>query len=225
MKSIIFCILFLSVLGISAQNRTYYYERIAKVKNGNKSMDSGDGHYLTINNKILYESDENGFSKKKGTVTYMNSNNNRPMYEGTSYLGSNLSYVFNSDYSRLNIHAVDGTIYVYQRKSSPTEGMMRVYESDDSPYNSYSFSNTQQNNSSSNNKTISQKKNRKEKEKELCHVCKGTKYVSQNIPTVCEYGIRKPVYYICRICGKSVARNSGHGHKTCPYCKGYGYIR
>ena len=165
MKSIIFCILFLSVLGISAQNRTYYYERIAKVKNGNKSMDSGDGHYLTINNKILYESDENGFSKKKGTVTYMNSNNNRPMYEGTSYLGSNLSYVFNSDYSRLNIHAVDGTIYVYQRKSSPTEGMMRVYESDDSPYNSYSFSNTQQNNSSSNNKTISQKKNRKEKKR------------------------------------------------------------
>lgn len=206
---------------ISAQNnRTFYFERVAIVRNGVKQAASGDGHYLTVNNKILYESDTNGLSMGTSSVNYRNSENNRPLYEGRTTLGSNLSYVFNSDFSRLNIKKVDGTVFVYERKSQPSK--MRVYNTDDFTPVAVTDDNVSTQGGSSAHTRNTQ--TRQQKHQVTCSRCNGTKYIDKYVPSVSEYGVKQPEYYDCHICGKRVAKNGGHGHATCPSCHGTGYV-
>ena len=223
--------LFLQILFVSTgiclqanaqNNKTYYYERVAIVKNGTKQAASGDGHYLTFNNKILYESNEKGLSKQTSSVTYINSDNNRPLYEGNTTLGNNLSYVFNSDYSRLNVRELSGTVYVYERKSNPSPSKMRVYETHISSPVIVVDDYEPASSSSVNSRTSRNRQNKKQKV--TCTRCNGTKYIDKYVPSVSEFGVKKPEYYDCHICGKRVAKNGGHGHSTCPNCHGVGYV-
>ncbi len=113
-------LLFLSfVLSVPAVSQTYYYERIAVVKNGVKTSASGDGHFITFTSKGCYDSDRDGFSEDTGFRQYKSSENNIRSYYGDSYFG-NAYYYFNPDCSRLNIkRESDGETYVYVRKSPP----------------------------------------------------------------------------------------------------------
>lgn len=216
--------LFATSLHAQTGNKTYYYERVAIVKNGVKQAASGDGHYLTINSRILYESEANGSSKGTSSVKYINSDNNMPFYEGNTALGRNLSYVFNSDYSRLNVRELNGTVYVYERKSQPTAASrMRKYEESEEgiqiPTTGEDYSLGQSSSRQTSSTTSTQKR-----QKVTCTRCNGTKYIDKYIPVVAEYGVKKPEYYICNICNKRVAKNGGHGHASCPSCHGTGFV-
>ncbi len=212
-----------SAIQISAQNnRTFYFERVAVVQNGTKQSASGDGHYLTVNSKILYESDANGLSMGTSSVKYMNSENNRPLYEGKTALGDHLAYVFNSDFSRLNIKKLDGTVYVYERKSQPSPSKMRVYDKDDFTPVVVKDDNTSAQGGSSAHTRNTQ--TRQQRQQVTCSRCNGTRYIDKYVPSVSEYGVKQPEYYDCHICGKRVAKNGGHGHATCPSCHGTGYV-
>lgn len=216
----LFCVI--SVRAQLNSNRTYYYERVAIVKNGEKQDASGDGHYLTLNSRILYESDANGSSKGTSSVKYINSNNNMPLYEGNTVLGRELSYVFNSDYSRLNVRKMNGTVYVYERKSQPTASKMRIYEKNEE--GTYIASTTEAEQSGQPSKSRTSSSPSPKKQKVTCTRCNGTKYIDKYVPIVSEHGVKKPEYYICNICNKRVAKNGGHGHATCPSCHGTGYV-
>ena len=202
-------------------NRTYYYELIALVKNGKRQAASGDGHYLTINKVALYESDGNGISKGKGTVYYMDTENGRPTYEGSAYLGDGLTYIFNSDFSQFNLRTFNGTTYIYQRKSTPTSSRMRVYNEGTGHSPSVSIPS---NFDMSNERKATNISPSSKKAKTVCSTCNGTKYVNKYIPPVSELGVKRTEYYTCNICGKRVSKNGGHGHKQCPDCHGTGYV-
>ena len=116
-------------------NTTYYYERIAMVTNGERSSDNGDGHYITITPKGIYESDHEGNSMGKGYLKKENEYNGYSYYSGTAFLGTDLEYAFNKDYSRLNIRNSNGVILVYKAtKKSESNELLRSYTT---PTNSY----------------------------------------------------------------------------------------
>lgn len=112
-------ILLLLMLSVPALSQTYYYERVAVVKNGIKSSASGDGHFITFTAKGCYDSDREGFSEDTGFRQYKSTENNIRSYYGDSYFG-NAYYYFNPDRTRLNIkRESDGATYVYVRKTPP----------------------------------------------------------------------------------------------------------
>lgn len=199
-------------------NKTYYYERVKIVKNKTPQAASGDGHYLTINQNGLYESDANGNSKRYGFVEYVNSNNNKPLYEGKAYLGSGLSYVFNSDYSRLNLYLSDGTIYVYTRKSAPSSASaVRGYRSSSTgTVQTPSYSgNTGTSSSGSSTTSTSRRKYMQ------CSYCRGTGKV---LLTHGGYMSKNQYWITCSECGQQYLNTSTHQHNTCHKCHGTGQL-
>lgn len=116
-------------------NTTYYFERVAVVNNGEKSPDNGDGHYLTITPKGVYESDHEGNSMGKGFLKKVNEYNGHSYYSGNTFLGNELEYAFNKDYSRLNIRKPNGAILVYKATiKSDNDELLRSYAA---PTNNY----------------------------------------------------------------------------------------
>ena len=98
------------------------------VTNGEKSPDNGDGHYLTITPKGVYESNHEGNSMGKGFLKKENEYNGYSYYSGNAFLGADLEYAFNRDYSRLNIRYSNGVILVYKAtKKSDSNDLLRSY--------------------------------------------------------------------------------------------------
>ena len=204
-------------LAKAQSNRVYYYERVKTVKNGNQQTSSGDGHYLAINNNGLYECNKNGGSMSKGFVKYINSNNNKPYYEGNAYLGSNLMYVFNEDYSRLNLHLGDGTIYVYARRQSPSSSTaLRSYKTESVTVPAIGSEDIPSS-TSSNTRTP-----RTEQKTMTCPYCNGSgrRLISTN-----GYISRNQYWITCGECGQRHLNTSGHRHVSCVYCNGTGRKR
>lgn len=201
-------------------NKVYYYERVKIVKDGKQTPSSGDGHYLAINNQILYECNESGSSMLKGRVHYINSNNDRPYYNGNAYLGNDLRYVFNSDFSRLNLFFNDGTIYVYTRKESPSSNSaLRVYESHNVNNNviiGSSYSPTIYDSNSE------KKTEYKEKKTMKCPYCNGT---GRRLITTPGYLSKNQYWVTCKECGVRHLNTTGHRHVDCAYCNGTGKYR
>ena len=109
-------------------NTTYYFERVAVVINGEKSPDNGDGHYITITPKGIYESDHEGNSMGRGYLKKEDEYNGHSYYSGNAFLGADLEYAFNSDYSRLNIRYSNGVILIYKAtKKSDSNDLLRSY--------------------------------------------------------------------------------------------------
>ncbi len=105
-------------LGASAQ--TYYYEKVAEVKNGTKTTAAGDGHFITFTNKGCYDSDIKGFTENNGFLEYKRTVNSIRNYYGDSWFGK-AYYYFSTDLRRLNIKVEStGNVYVYARKTAPS---------------------------------------------------------------------------------------------------------
>lgn len=108
---------FFSICDSSAQ--TYYYERVAIVKNGVKTSAAGDGHFITFTSKGCYDSDKEGISENTGFREYQTTANNIINYYGESYFGT-AHYYFSADRKRLNIKCDDGNkVYVYELRNAP----------------------------------------------------------------------------------------------------------
>lgn len=117
-KSLLFLFLVMGLFPYSIA-QTFYYERVAIVKNGLKQNASGDGHFITFTSAGCYDSDKDGMTENTGFRRFIRVENDIRNYYGDSYFG-NAYYYFNSDYSRLNIkEEISGIIYVYMRKNAP----------------------------------------------------------------------------------------------------------
>lgn len=115
---IIILLLFLCGNSMDAQT-TYLYKRVMVVKNGVKTAKNDDAHYITITDNSCYDSDENGYQASGKYLNFTKDENNLHCYYGRCHLGY-AHYYFSADYSRLNIHASDNIIHVYQREPSGT---------------------------------------------------------------------------------------------------------
>ncbi|MBO4263536.1 MAG: hypothetical protein J5871_02500 [Bacteroidales bacterium] len=112
------CFLFLCI-PLAAQ--TYYYERVKIVRNGQVSVDAGDGHYITFNDNGCYDSNKQGMSSGTGFRNYKSFENGIYKYFGKSYFGGDAYYFFSQDRGRLNIKMQEGdVVYVYERKTAPS---------------------------------------------------------------------------------------------------------
>ena len=95
------------------------------VKNGNRINKNDDAHYITFNNKGLYESDKNGYQNANSSfVEFIKDQNDLHCYFGNGYYGEN-HYYFSKDYSRLNLKIDNSTTYVYQRVTSSSTNAIR----------------------------------------------------------------------------------------------------
>lgn len=211
-------------------NHTYYYELVAKVtKNGTKSNASGDGHYITMNNRYLYESNAQGHTMNRGRLEYTNSNNGFPTFEGDGYLGRGLCYRFSSDYSRLNLILYDGTTLVYVRKNKANPSLMRQYEEEPpSPTIIGDPSQTSGTNRSSGERGKSNNRNNDYIEYK-CVYCNGSgRELIERQKNMTTYGIASVEMVTCNECGKKYDSGRGgmiHKHQTCSHCHGKGKIR
>ncbi len=197
----------------TAFSQTYFYKRIKIVKNGQSYDTHDDGHYMTIGENCIYDSDADGFCIGNSNMKYVKTENGIRTYYGNSYYG--LCYCFaSSDYQRLNLR--DGeSIYVYV-KCTPSSGV-------DLRPTSTSAGNvpviiqipngsiTTPDNSSSN------RNNRRQ-----CPSCNGTGKGMDQIIYRPDYTGKQNDEY-CSKCGKW---GSPHSHHTpmCRTCYGKGYI-
>lgn len=213
--AILFAFVFCVAVCWAQNNRVYYYERVKTVRNGQQRPSSGDGHYLAINSNGLYECDRNGSSMSKGFVKYENSNNNRPYYSGKAFLGPNLGYVFNSDYSRLNLHMGDGTIHVYERRQSPSSpSAQRSYNSDMPVPGPAPDPRPDPTHDPTPGHTPAKYM--------VCPHCKGTKRL---LKTGTGYISKNQYWVTCPECGQRHLNTTTHRHVDCYYCHGTGKIR
>jgi len=191
-------------------NKVYYYERTKVSVKGQVTAATGDGHYLAFTQYGLYECNANGSSCQRGFVKYVNSDNGRPYYAGNAYLGNDISYVFNSDYSKLNIHVGSETIYVYERRSAPSSAQaLRTYEPSPGIVVPIETTST----SPESHTTPTQHHRRP------CSLCHGTGREVKYQYVGGEAGSKKKW---CSECGEYVRQ--GHYHVRCSLCHGKGYI-
>ena len=208
------------------QYQTYYFEKVAEVRNGKKTAASGDGHYLTITKGYLYESTNDGCDLQKGKMEYQGYSTGMYNYDGNGYLGVGLRYFFNSDYSRLNVYLCDGAILVYERKNIGNVSMLRPYlqtygtggyVSSPAPKSgTYSGGNNGGNRSNSSSGSNSNEV--------TCVYCRGAgrETVTRSI-NVSGYGVQNPVYTTCSECGlRYDSKATSHHHQLCGHCNGRG---
>lgn len=225
-RLVLFAAALLLASAVPAQNKTFYYERVAQVTGGKKTAVSGDGHYLTINNRVIYESKKDGtMAQYATTMNYLNSDGGLPTYEGRSYLGSNLIYRFAADYSRLNVVLADGTVLVYERKSQPTAAMMRGYvppATGDGGGTPSGYGGDYPSPKPDHGHPAPKPGN--DHSEVTCVYCNGTgrQTITQSI-NVGGYGVQKPVYTTCSECGyRYDSKSTSHRHQTCARCGGRG---
>lgn len=224
-RLIIFALALVSITMAIGQgvNHTYYYEKVATVVNGRKSTASGDGHYLTMNNKILYESNSNGIYLKRGMMQFEGDHNGLHTYGGNGYLGSGLTYYFASDYSRLNIKLYDGTVYVYERRSQANATSMRKYSTSN---NDVSETNVPVSTGGTNNNRTKKRDPDDDYYEYRCVYCDGTGTEVITRPITVSSPTSPQEFVKCDKCGYRYDRRAtSHDHRVCPHCNGKGKIR
>lgn len=205
-------------------NKTYYYEKVGVIpKGGVRTSASGDGHYLTMNNKQLYESDARGITMSRGSLTYDGIIDGIPTYEGNAYLGNGLLYRFSSDFSRLNVVLYDGTIYIYERKSQANPSKMRQYEQANNGGGYYPVQQADQPTSGSSNRQSQQSTTKVHTVQ--CSYCQGRGYVGEERQNPAASWKTPSDWVTCPKCNKRYDKNSTiHTDILCPKCGGKGYV-
>lgn len=213
MKITVVIVALLVTLSIESQAQTYFYKRVQIIKNGQKQNTNDDGHYLTITDKCIYDSDADGCCEGNSNMKYIKTENGIKTYYGNSYHGP--CYCFaSSDFQRLNIKDDDVT-YVYVR-CTPTSGvkLRQKANSSSNPPVFITSPNSIPSSPGSNSSTTNRHR--------VCPSCNGSgKGVDQIYYRPDYVGNQADEY--CPKCGKW---GSPHSHRTpmCGTCYGKGYL-
>lgn len=211
MRSILLFITLLSV-SVPLPSQTYFYKRVKIVKNRHEYSVNDDGHYMTIGNNCIYDSDADGFSIGNSNMKYVKTENGIKTYYGQSHFGQ--CYCFASrDFKRLNIED-DGKTYVYVQCAPYSNVALRQYScSNTTPP---AIINPRSNQSHSSVCTHSNNK------RKICPACNGTGKGMDQITYRPNYTGQQNDEY-CQKCGKW---GSPHSHRSpmCRTCCGKGYL-
>jgi hypothetical protein len=233
-KNVLFIVLILFGMAVSAQDVRYYklvHTKIDGVSNKNVS----GGQFITFVSDICFESNSKGVGVDHGTLTRNNnySNAQYTTYQGSSYWGSATTFKFNADKSVLNVILDNGDIYVYKRTSPPagvtTCSLIRKKQSGGGattggyyppiiyppvqqyPQGQYQQQQYQQPQTPTQTRTQQQQPTRTK-----CVPCDGTGEIIKEDGFSLGLGTK-----YCDKCKKAVS--SDHYHAPCPYCHGNGY--
>ena len=101
------------------EGQTAYYKQTGVVRNNAKTAGDSTGQFITFTHAGCYDSNKQGHDVGNGFLAYKGLQNNLHSYTGRSYWGEASSYYFTADFSRLNVYAPDGLIYVYEKETAP----------------------------------------------------------------------------------------------------------
>lgn len=107
---------------VSAQKRVEYYIHTKTYhKNGSVTVEPGtSGQFITRNGQVCYDSNRDGFSVGNGSLQLTLQNGSTYKYVGSCYYKGECAYTFYDDRGVLNIEDVLGNIYVYKRRTPPS---------------------------------------------------------------------------------------------------------
>ena len=114
-----FILYFLCTVQLCAKT-TYYYKMVGKIHNGVRISNVAGGQFITFagNNSICFESNNKGNSVGNGQLVYNNKYGYNDYY-GKSYWGSNTTFRFNDNLSRLNVILENGDVYIFDKTTPP----------------------------------------------------------------------------------------------------------
>lgn len=209
---ILFVLFTLACLSATTFAQTYFYKRIKIVKNGQTYNTNDDGHYVTIGDNCIYDSDADGYCLDNSNMKYIKTKNGIKTFYGKSYYG--LCFCFtSSDFQRLNLKD-DQNIYVYVRcaPSSKVTHRPSSDESGNAPIMIIAPGNITTPSSNS-----STKNNRRS-----CPSCNGSGKSLDQITYSPNYTGKQLDEY-CSTCGKWGSPHS-HRRPMCRTCYGKGYL-
>lgn len=115
---IFLCLWVFSIVGVSAQKKTYYYRLEKIVTNGVTDTNVDGGQFITfLGGDKCYESDYIGMSVGHGDLRKASSASTK--FSGPSYWGSNTTFTFSADYTTFNVVSSSGSTYYYRRGTAP----------------------------------------------------------------------------------------------------------
>ena len=243
MNRIAITLLLSIVFGQSMNAQTYYYKYTKSIIKGKHDTNVNGGQFITFDGRKCYESDKYGNNVGNGTMAYDAENSKQlKTYWGSCYWGKNAYMKFNADKSVMNIETNTGKIYVYKRATAPagvtTCSLIRKPEPSNggsSGGGGYTPSNPVQTypqggyagggsavNPGGGGKIIKQERDKPQKTRHTCTLCKGSGRYERNDGSIPLYGGND--YKVrCQECGYEHYRSSNHRHVTCPQCYGKGY--
>lgn len=200
---------------IIAQTTTLSFKLIRQVTRGVVKDIPHEYLFLTINNKVCYDSDRNGYTVGNGTLKLKNKGEQYWVYEGESFYGQCV-YRIRNDYSKLNVEDVgSGTIYIYESCIIPSSvsTCTRVKSTQElqnaivlpianEPQNFTAFPS-------------------ESRQKKMCSACKGTG-LTREFVGVSIYSV--DITYKCNVCNEIMHTYDKHIHQTCSACHGTGII-
>lgn len=242
-KMVISILLIVSWQGIHAQ--TYYYKFTKSIIQGKVDVSVKGGQFITFDRQKCYESDKNGNEVGNGVMAYdteASKQTNLETYWGACYWSKNAYMKFNADKSVMNIETNAGKIYVYKRATAPAGvttcslirkpepssggsggggGYTPSYPVQTYPQGGYAGGGTAVN-PGGGGKIIKQERDKPQKTRHTCTLCKGSGRYERNDGSIPLYGGND--YKVrCQECGYEHYRSSNHRHVTCPQCYGKGY--
>lgn len=200
------------IASLTSFSQTYFYKRVKIVDNGVEYNVQDDGHYMTIGNNCIYDSDVDGFCIGNSNMKYIKTENGIRTYYGQTYFGQ--CYCFAArDFKRLNIKD-DNKTYVYVL-SMPSSNI-KLRSTSNSSLTPPLIINTPSNQNSSSGNSRSNDKRR------VCPSCNGTGKGMDQVVYRPDYTGNQHDEY-CSKCGKW---GSPHSHRTpmCGTCYGKGYL-
>ena len=104
-----------------AQN-VQYYKLTRKIEKGKSSENVTGGQFITFLSDKCFESTKSGVGVNHGTLKRNKSYSNaqQTVYQGSSYWGSNTTFIFNADKSVLNVVLENDDKYIYKRATPPS---------------------------------------------------------------------------------------------------------
>ncbi len=117
MKRIIIILSYIMCIVVAVNAQTYYYKMCSYTQGGTTYTNVSGGQFITFQGIMCMETNING--KPCGNGTLQRTAQNKNMYVGSAFWGSNTKFVFNSDRSSLEVTATDGTVYSYKRSNAP----------------------------------------------------------------------------------------------------------
>lgn len=204
MKRIIIILSYIMCIVVAVNAQTYYYKMCSYTQGGTTYTNVSGGQFITFQGIMCMETNING--KPCGNGTLQRTAQNKNMYVGSAFWGSNTKFVFNSDRSSLEVTATDGTVYSYKRSNVPqgvtTSSLIKGRSSSYSAGGAYVVSPV---NSSSTPASSSSS---------------GNSYKKTEHPKKCTRCLGNGVCPKCS--GRGTYNNMSAGYTRCPSCGGSG---
>lgn len=217
-KLLLLSIVIMTIFNGISQTITIPFKLTKQVVNGKISSKPCEYLFLTIDQRVCYDSDRKGFTVGNGVLRQISKGEKYTIYEGESFHGQSI-YRLRNDFNKLNVEDINkGIIYVYERFDIPenisTSTCIRSTTPSHNSIGTASFIQSPQYDTFP--LTTSEPRQRSR-----CSACGGTGSVKIFVGSS-NYSV--DVTYKCNICNEIMHTYDKHIHQTCSSCNGTGVL-